>query len=284
MSSGPIVAYIDGGSRGNPGVAGYGVRIEAGDGSVIEELTGAIGIATNNVAEYRGLLAALTWLDHNGCRDATIRSDSELLTRQMTGQFKVRHPGLKPLHAEATAIVRRLGRVRFEHVRRSANVEADRLANAAMDSAAAGGRAPVPRAAPASIAVDAGRGGNVIGIGIDIESIARVGRLLERYGPRFVERVFTAEEAAYSLRRARPAQHLAARFAAKEAAMKALGTGHSRGVVWRGIEVVREAGPPRLRFHGAAARHFDVIGATHALLTISHSGDFALAHVMFFGR
>ena len=284
MSSGPIVAYIDGGSRGNPGMAGYGVRIEAGDGSLIEELTGAIGIATNNVAEYRGLLAALAWFDRNGCRDAIVRSDSELLTRQMTGQFKVRHPGLKPLHAEATAIVRRLGRVRFEHVRRSANVEADRLANAAMDSAAAGGRAPVPRAAPASIAVDAGRGGNVIGIGIDIESIARVGRLLERYGPRFVERVFTAEEAAYSLRRARPAQHLAARFAAKEAAMKALGTGHSRGVVWRGIEVVREAGPPRLRFHGAAARHFDVIGATHALLTISHSGDFALAHVMFFGR
>ena len=280
MNAGPIVAYIDGGSRGNPGVAGYGVRIEAGDGSLIEELHGAIGVATNNVAEYRGLLAALAWLDHNGCRDAIVRSDSELLTRQMSGQFKVRHPRLKPLHAEATAFVRRLGRVRFEHVRRSANVAADRLANKAMDGAVPGARAPAPPAA----AVPAGLDGGVRGIGIDIESIERVGSLLERYGPRFVERVFTAAEAAYCLRRARPAQHLAARFAAKEAAMKALGTGHSRGVVWRGVEVVREAGPPRLRFHGAAARHFDAIGATRSLVTLSHAGDFALAHVMLLGR
>ena len=278
------MAYIDGGSRGNPGVAGYGVRIEAGDGSLIEELTGAIGIATNNVAEYRGLLAALTWLDRNGYRDAIVRSDSELLTRQMTGRFKVRHPGLKPLHAEATAIVRRLGRVRFEHVRRSANTEADRLANVAMDGAAAGGRARAPRPAPPSTAIHAEPGVGVIGIGIDIESIARVGGLLERYGARFVERVFTPDEAAYSLRRARPAQHLAARFAAKEAAMKALGTGHSRGVVWRSIEVVREAGPPRLRLHGAASRHFDAVGATRSLIAISHSGDFALAQVMLLGR
>ena len=278
------MAYIDGGSRGNPGVAGYGVRIEAGDGSLIEELTGAIGIATNNVAEYRGLLAALTWLDRNGYRDAIVRSDSELLTRQMTGRFKVRHPGLKPLHAEATAIVRRLGRVRFDHVRRSANTEADRLANVAMDGAAAGGRARAPRPAPPSTAIHAEPGVGVIGIGIDIESIARVGGLLERYGARFVERVFTPDEAAYSLRRARPAQHLAARFAAKEAAMKALGTGHSRGVVWRSIEVVREAGPPRLRLHGAASRHFDAVGATRSLIAISHSGDFALAQVMLLGR
>ena len=278
------MAYIDGGSRGNPGVAGYGVRIEAGDGSLIEELTGGIGIATNNVAEYRGLLAALTWLDRNGYRDAIVRSDSELLTRQMTGRFKVRHPGLKPLHAEATAIVRRLGRVRFEYVRRSANTEADRLANVAMDGAAAGGRARAPRPAPPSTAIHAEPGVGVIGIGIDIESIARVGGLLERYGARFVERVFTPDEAAYSLRRARPAQHLAARFAAKEAAMKALGTGHSRGVVWRSIEVVREAGPPRLRLHGAASRHFDAVGATRSLIAISHSGDFALAQVMLLGR
>ena len=278
------MAYIDGGSRGNPGVAGYGVRIEAGDGSLIEELTGGIGIATNNVAEYRGLLAALTWLDRNGYRDAIVRSDSELLTRQMTGRFKVRHPGLKPLHAEATAIVRRLGRVRFEYVRRSANTEADRLANVAMDGAAAGGRARAPRPAPPSTAIHAEPGVGVIGIGIDIESIARVGGLLERYGARFVERVFTPDEAAYSLRRARPAQHLAARFAAKEAAMKALGTGHSRGVGWRSIEVVREAGPPRLRLHGAASRHFDAVGATRSLIAISHSGDFALAQVMLLGR
>lgn len=278
--SAPVVAYIDGGSRGNPGLAGYGVRIDAGDGALVEELNGAIGIATNNVAEYRALLAALTWLDRNGYRDAVIRSDSELLTRQMNGQFKVRHPSLKPLHAEATAIARRIGRVRFEHVRRTENVEADRLANAAMDRAAAGRRPDAPAPSPPAPAAHAAVAGGILGIGIDIESVARVDRLLERYGPRFVERVFTAGEAAYSLRRARPAQHLAARFAAKEAAMKALGTGHSHGVVWRSVEVLRETGPPRLRFHGAAARRFDAMGATRSLVTISHSGDFALAQVM----
>lgn len=281
--SAPVTAYFDGGSRGNPGPAGYGVRIEAGDGALIEELNGAIGVATNNVAEYRGLLAALTWLDRNGYRDALIRSDSELLVRQMTGRFKVRHPALKPLHAEATAIVGRLGRVRFEHVRRAANAEADRLANAAMDRAAGGGRpeASLP-ASPVPIGDTAARG--VLGIGIDIESVTRVGALLERYETRFVERVFTAAEAAYCLRRARPAQHLAARFAAKEAAMKALGTGHSHGVVWRSVEVLRETGPPRLQFHGAAARRFDAMGATRSLVAISHSGDFALAQVMVLGK
>ena len=279
----PVIAYFDGGSRGNPGLAGYGVRIEASDGALIEELNGAIGIATNNVAEYRGLLAALTWLDRNGYRDALIRSDSELLTRQMTGQFKVRHPALKLLHAEATAIVRRLGRVQFEHVRRSANVEADRLANAAMDRAA-GGRPDASRPAPPVPIGDTAVARGVLGIGIDIESVTRVGALLERHGNRFVERVFTAAEAAYCLRRARPAQHLAARFAAKEAAMKALGTGHSHGVVWRSVEVLRETGPPRLEFHGAAARRFDAMGATRSLVAISHSGDFALAQVMVLGK
>lgn len=280
----PVIAYFDGGSRGNPGLAGYGVRIEASDGVLIEELNGAIGIATNNVAEYRGLLAALTWLDRNGYRDAVIRSDSELLTRQMTGQFKVRHPGLKPLHAEASAIVRRLDHVRFEHVRRSANVEADRLANAAMDRAAAGGRPEASRPAPPVPIGDAAVARGVLGIGIDIESVTRVGALLERHGSRFVERVFTTAEAAYCLRRARPAQHLAARFAAKEAAMKALGTGHAHGVTWRSVEVLRETGAPRLQFHGAAAGRFDAMGATRSLVAISHSGDFALAQVMVLGK
>ena len=279
MSTRTIVAYIDGGSRGNPGVAGYGVRIEADDGTLIEELTGAIGIATNNVAEYRGLLAALKWLHEQGHQQVVVRSDSELLTRQMTGRFKVRHPGLIPLHAEASAIAGRIGRVRFEHVPRSANVEADRLANQAMDRGADGDGQPARRtrgAPPAS--------GHIVGIGIDMESIPRVDHLVERYGARFVERVFTAREAAYSLRRARPAQHLAARFAAKEAAMKALGTGHTQGVVWRSVEVVRDQGPPRLQFHGGAERHFRALNGTQALLTISHSGDFALAQVVLLGR
>ena len=128
-----------------------------------------------------------------------------------------------------------------------------------------------------------GAGRAVIAVGIDIESVERVGRLLARYGPRFVERVFTPGEAAYGLRRRHPAQHLAARFAAKEAAMKALGTGRSAGVLWRSIEVVRSGGPPQLRFHDEAARRFDALGGREALITMSHSGDFALAQVLLLG-
>ena len=135
MTNVPVVVYIDGGARGNPGPAGYGVRVESSDGSVIEELTGYIGIATNNVAEYRGLVAALTYLELHGFRNVIIRSDSQLLTKQMVGQFKVRHPNLKPLHRQATLVASRLKQVRFEHVPRAENTEADRLANAAMDNA-----------------------------------------------------------------------------------------------------------------------------------------------------
>jgi len=128
-----IVAYVDGGSRGNPGPAGYGVRIEAADGQLVEELAGAIGIATNNVAEYRGLIAALAWAAEHGHRDLLIRSDSLLLVMQMLGRYRVKHPGLQPLHQEARALAARVGRVRYEHVRRELNPDADRLANQAMD-------------------------------------------------------------------------------------------------------------------------------------------------------
>ena len=280
----PVVAYIDGGARGNPGPAGYGVRIEAGDGSVIEELTGAIGTATNNVAEYRGLLAALTYLDRHGYRNVVIRSDSELLTKQMVGQFKVRHLRLQLLHERATELVGRLDHVRFEHVPRADNTEADRLANLAMDMDQ-GGQGATQRATRKRPADPPQRDGdNVIAIGVDIESISRVDRLLARYGDRFVERVFTDGEAAYSLRRKYPAQHLAGRFAAKEAAMKALGTGRALGVLWRNVEVVRVTGPPQLRLHGAAAQRLDAMGAHKALVTITHSSDLALAQVLLLGR
>jgi ribonuclease HI len=131
-----VVAYIDGGARGNPGPAGYGVRIEQPDGTLVEEFCGAIGVATNNVAEYRGLLAALEWARTHGCRRVQVRSDSLLLVQQMRGNFKVKHPGLQPLHAKARILAHDLGRVDFEHVRRESNAHADRLANAAMDDAA----------------------------------------------------------------------------------------------------------------------------------------------------
>lgn len=121
----------------------------------------------------------------------------------------------------------------------------------------------------------------IIGSGIDATEIARIASAIDRYGDRFVNRVFTDEEVAYCRRKRDFASSFAARFAAKEAAMKALGTGHSRGVFWRGIEVVRRPGrPPQLQFHGGAAARFAAMGATGSLLTLSHSQDLALAHVL----
>jgi ribonuclease HI len=130
-----MIAYIDGGARGNPGPAGFGVRIEDEDGTLIEEFSEAIGVATNNVAEYRGLLAALRWAKARGASTFHVRSDSLLLVQQMKGIYKVKHPGLVPLHGEARGLARDIGRVTFEHVGRAKNAHADRLANAAMDSA-----------------------------------------------------------------------------------------------------------------------------------------------------
>ena len=130
-----LVVYIDGGARGNPGPAGYGVRIEGLDGSLVQELHGALGITTNNVAEYNGLLAALRWAVDHGVRDLRIKSDSELLVKQMLGEYRVKHPGLQPLAAQARLLLMQLGRVTFEHVRREQNAEADRLSNLAMDEA-----------------------------------------------------------------------------------------------------------------------------------------------------
>ena len=128
-----ILAYIDGGARGNPGPAGYGVRIESPDGGLLDELHGALGVATNNVAEYNGLLAALQWAIDHGERRLHIRADSELLVKQMRGEYKVRNAGLQPLHVRARLLAAQLDQVRFEHVRREFNKEADRLSNLGMD-------------------------------------------------------------------------------------------------------------------------------------------------------
>lgn len=130
-----ITAYIDGGARGNPGPAGYGVSIQDADGAVLDELHGGLGIATNNVAEYNGLLAALRWAAERGHRKIHIRADSELLVKQMRGEYKVKNEGLKPLFLRACALVRTIGDVSFEHVRREMNKEADRLSNLGMDQA-----------------------------------------------------------------------------------------------------------------------------------------------------
>jgi holo-[acyl-carrier protein] synthase len=124
----------------------------------------------------------------------------------------------------------------------------------------------------------------IIGLGLDATDIDRVAQLIERHGDRFLRRIFTDGEIAYCSRRRDPAIHFAGRFAAKEAAMKALGTGHSQGVLWRDIEVVRRGGPPQLRVHGGAARRFDALGGGSSLLTITHSVSLALAQVLILGR
>lgn len=132
-----MTAYIDGGSRGNPGPAGFGVQIVDADGAVVAELHGALENTTNNVAEYNGLLAALAWAVDHGQKGLHVRSDSELLVKQLRGEYRVKHPGLQPLYQDARALISRIGRVSFEHVRREFNKDADRLANLAMDEAAA---------------------------------------------------------------------------------------------------------------------------------------------------
>ena len=128
-----ITANIDGGARGNPGPAGYGVVIRDADGNMLEELHGALGVATNNVAEYNGLLAALRWAKEHGHTALHVRADSLLLVEQMRGNYKVKNAGLQPLYAKARLLAHEVGRVTFEHVGRSLNAHADRLANEAMD-------------------------------------------------------------------------------------------------------------------------------------------------------
>ena len=124
---------------------------------------------------------------------------------------------------------------------------------------------------------------NIIGLGLDATEIPRIAALIERYGERFINRLFTEGEVAYCSRRRTPAIHFAARFAAKEAGMKALGTGHTQEVLWRDLEVVRRGGPPQLRFHGGAARRFAAMGAQSSLLTITHTDALALAQVLLIG-
>jgi holo-[acyl-carrier protein] synthase len=124
----------------------------------------------------------------------------------------------------------------------------------------------------------------IVGLGMDATEVTRIAETVDRYGARFLNRVFTEEEIAYCLRRKHPATHLAGRFAAKEAGMKAIGTGHAFGVLWRDLEVVRRSGPPLLQFHNAAGEHFRRLGASRALLTITHTDTLALAHVILVGE
>jgi len=120
----------------------------------------------------------------------------------------------------------------------------------------------------------------IIGLGFDATDIPRVRDVFERYKDRFLQRVYTDGEIAYCMRQRDPVPSLAGRFAVKEAAMKALGTGHSRGVLWRDIEVVRHGGPPQLRLSGGALRRFEAMRATRSLVTITHAETLAMAQVL----
>jgi ribonuclease HI len=129
-----ITAYFDGGARGNPGAAGYGVHIVDDQGNVLAEQHGSLGTATNNIAEYRGLIAALQWAVERGLTQFTVRGDSQLIIEQMRGNYKVKNEGLKPLYLQARMLVMQIGDVRFEHIRREQNKDADRLSNLGMDA------------------------------------------------------------------------------------------------------------------------------------------------------
>jgi ribonuclease HI len=130
-----LVLHVDGGARGNPGPAAVGVVISQPDGTVVDELAERIGVATNNVAEYRAVLRGLERAAALGAREVELIGDSELVARQLTGAYKVKHPALRPLYQEAISALRGFDRWQIRTVPRAQNAHADMLVNAALDGA-----------------------------------------------------------------------------------------------------------------------------------------------------
>jgi ribonuclease HI len=133
-----LVVHVDGGSRGNPGPAAVGVVVSTPDGEVLDEIGEVIGVATNNVAEYRGLLLGLERVRTLGATEVEVVNDSELVARQVKGEYKVKHAGLKPLHQQALAALHGFDRWSIRSVPREGNARADALVNAALDGEAVG--------------------------------------------------------------------------------------------------------------------------------------------------
>jgi ribonuclease HI len=129
-----VIAYADGASRGNPGLASYGVVVYDSDGKELHTGSRALGRATNNQAEYQGAIAALEAALGLGAREVELRMDSELVVRQLSGRYKVRNPGLLPLYRRILALRGRFDRVQLVHVLREQNRVADKLANQALDN------------------------------------------------------------------------------------------------------------------------------------------------------
>jgi ribonuclease HI len=157
-----ITLEFDGGSRGNPGPAGIGVVLRAKDGTELVTLGRYIGRATNNVAEYRGLIAALEKAKELGAKRVAIRGDSELVVKQMRGEYRVKNEALRDLYEEAQALLRQFDHATIDHNYRNKNALADKLANLAMDRKAevtevgSGNTAPSPLDAPTPVAPKAG--------------------------------------------------------------------------------------------------------------------------------
>ncbi|MFL5863416.1 MAG: ribonuclease HI family protein [Solirubrobacteraceae bacterium] len=128
-----VVVHVDGGARGNPGPAAVGVVVTTPDGAVVDEFAQPIGVATNNVAEYRALLCGAQRAAAIGARDVEFVNDSELVAKQITGAYKVKHPAMKPLHQQAMAALRGFDSWRIRSVPRAQNARADELVNEALD-------------------------------------------------------------------------------------------------------------------------------------------------------
>jgi ribonuclease HI len=129
-----VTVHVDGGARGNPGPAAIGVVVSGPDGAVLDEVAERIGVATNNVAEYRALLRGLERAAALGAREVDLINDSELVARQLTGAYKVKHPAMKPLYEQAMSALRGFDRWSIRSVPRAQNARADALVNAALDA------------------------------------------------------------------------------------------------------------------------------------------------------
>jgi ribonuclease HI len=165
QDEGHLVAYIDGGARGNPGPAGYGVVLDDEGGRRVGELSEFLGHQTNNYAEYSGLLGALNYTLQHGFKALKVVSDSELMVKQIKGQYKVSSPALKELHGQAMQLIDQLAYFEIKHVLREKNRDADRLANLAMDRG-------IGKRAPAVSATDVGR---VASVAPELNGVVRDG-------------------------------------------------------------------------------------------------------------
>ena len=173
--SGALALYIDGASRGNPGPAGLGIVVKDANGRVVAEISEFIGRGTNNVAEYRALIRALEEAATFGARSIVVRSDSELLVRQLKGEYKVKSPDLSPLHLEAHRLFKAFPKATVERIPRGENAAADALANRALDASA-----PQPAALEFSAIVEPGGVGffaRVPALGLEVEGKTRTDAL-----------------------------------------------------------------------------------------------------------